>query len=189
LDESKLLSLNTADFGAETRRLALEAYESRDWYGIYAWTKSWITTGGGAWEVDSWLLYVVSALLHGQPKGAVHSADLALANWIEAPEDRAVLLWVRAYIVHHKLRDPKTALANYDAAAAHAPPWLRERVEGDRSTCIVDAQASRKRKPSVGPAPTFVATDRDFVAGPVSIPEAGSVPSVWDQLVQALEAD
>jgi hypothetical protein len=48
LDESKLLSLNTADFGAETQRLALEAYESRDWYGIYAWTKSWITTGGGA---------------------------------------------------------------------------------------------------------------------------------------------
>src|SRR5918994_953932 len=85
LDESKLLSLNTADFGAETRRLALEAYESGDWYGIYAWTKSWITTGGGAWVVDSWLLYVVSALLHGQPKGAVHSADLALANRIEAP--------------------------------------------------------------------------------------------------------
>jgi hypothetical protein len=189
MDESELLSLNTADFGAETRRLALGAYENRDWYGVYAWTKSWITTGGGAWVVDSWLLYVVSALLHGQPKGAVHSADLALANWIEAPEDRALVLWVRAFIIHHKLRDPKTALADYDAAAAHAPPWLRTRIERDRSACAVDAEASRKRKPSVGPAPPFAAGDRDFVAGPVSIPVPGSVPSVWDQLVQTLEID
>ena len=47
MDERELLSLDTADFGSETRRLALEAYERDDWYGIYAWAKSWISNGGG----------------------------------------------------------------------------------------------------------------------------------------------
>jgi hypothetical protein len=71
----------------------------------------------------------------------------------------------------HPLRDPKTALEDYDAAAAHAPHRLRERIEHDRSACAVDAEASRKRKRSVAPAPSFVAaSDRAFVARPVSVP-------------------
>ncbi len=77
MDPSDLLSLSTADFGAETRRLALEACERNDWRGVYDWTKSWIFRGGGAWVVDAWLLYVVSGLLHGQPRISVRSVDLA----------------------------------------------------------------------------------------------------------------
>jgi len=160
VDDQELLSLSTADFGAETRRLALEAYEQRDWQMVHGWTKAWISNGGDAWVIDSWLLYVVSDLLHGQPKSAVNATDLALGNWVEAPEDRAVLLWVRAFIIQHRLRDPTQ-----------------------------DAEASRKRKRSVGPAPPFVTSDRDFVAGPVSVPEPGSVPSVWNELLQTLRPE
>ena len=134
MDDSELFSLSTADFGVETRGRALEAYERRDWYGVYAWTKAWISDGGGAWVIDSWLLYVVSDLLHGRPKGAVHATDMTLDTWIEAPQDRAVLLWVRAYIIDHRLRDPKTAIEDYEAAARHAPLgcWSASTTTGPR---------------------------------------------------------
>ena len=142
-----LASTSPVEFGSETRRLALEAYDARDWQGIYDWTKSWITSGGGGWFVDAWLLYVVSALLHGQPRTAVHSVDMALRTWIEAPEDRALLLWVRAAVVHRRLRDPKTAQADYTGADERAPSWLRQRVDRDAVECAADAATSRKRKP------------------------------------------
>lgn len=181
-----LASTNPAAFGSEARRLALEAYEARDWRGIYDWTKSWITSGGGAWVLDAWLLYVISALLHGQPRTAVHSVDLALRTWIEAPADRGLLRWVRAAVIHQRLRDPKTAQEDYAAAGEAAPSWLKERIDQDAAECAADAQKSRKRKPSIAEAPNFEHMDRSFVAPPTARNEPGSVPTVWPQLLESL---
>ena len=184
-----LLSLPDSKFGSEVRQRALKAYDERDWYGIYGWTKAWITRGGGAWTVDAWLLYAISALLRGQPRGAVRSVDLALANWIEPAEDRSILHWVRAAIVHQHLKDPKTAEADYRASAEQAPEWLRERLQDDLALCLVDMRASRKRKRSVEPAPQFEPRNRSFVSEPQGVRQAGSVPNVWPQLIATLQDD
>jgi hypothetical protein len=181
-------ALRPAELGVEAQRRALAAYEERDWRGIYDWTKAWISSGGGAWIVDAWLLYVVSALLHRQPRTAVHSVDLALANWIEASEERALLRWVRASIVHRRLEDPKTAQADYEAAAGAVPDWLRERVERDVVECAADAARSRKRKASVVPAPDFKPGERGFVAPRTTVSKPGSIPAVWPQLLESLGA-
>jgi hypothetical protein len=186
-ESDDLLSLPPAEFGAEVRRRALAAYEEGDWYGVYGWTKAWVTNGGGAWSIDAWLLYVVSALLHGQPRTPVHSVDIALRTWIEAPGDRAVLRWVRGAVVHRRLKDPKTAQADYAAATEAAPTWLQERIEGDLVSCAADAALSRKRKPSVTAAPEFASLkDQDFVTGPTEAREPGEVPTVWDQVLAML---
>jgi hypothetical protein len=116
----------------------------------------------------------------------VHSVDLALLTWIEAREDRAVLCWVRAAVIHRRLKDPKTAQADYTAAKEGAPSWLRERIDRDAAGCAEDAPTSRKRKPSVAPAPRFEPRDRGFVAGPTIRSAPGSVPTVWPQLLEAL---
>jgi hypothetical protein len=187
LTQMALASVDPIEHGLETRRLALKAYQARDWHEIYVWTKSWIGRGGGAWVVDAWLLYVVSALLHGQPRVAVHSVDLALRTWIEAAEDRAVLLWVRATVIHRRLKDPKTAQADYTAARESAPSWLRQRIDRDAVECAEDARTSRKRKPSVTPAPELEPRDRGFVAGPTTRVEPGSIPTVWPQLLETLK--
>ena len=181
-----LASTDPAAFGAETRQLALNAYEAQDWHGIYEWTKSWITSGGGAWDIDAWLLYVVSALRQGQPRTAVRSVDLALGVWIEAPEDRAILHWVRAAVVHRSLKDPKTALADYAVAKQGTPSWLVRRLDEDVLRCASDARTSRKRKRSVDPAPQLEPRDRSFVAPPSTRREPGAVPAVWPQLLESL---
>ena len=181
-----LASTDPAAFGAEARQLALSAYEAQDWHGIYLWTKSWITSGEGAWDIDAWLHYVVSALRQGQPRTAVRSVDLALRHWIEAPEDRAILHWVRAAVVHRSLKDPKTALADYAVAKQEAPSWLVKRVDEEALRCASDADTSRKRKPSVEPAPQFEPRDRSSVAPPSTKREPGAVPTVWPQLLESL---
>jgi hypothetical protein len=181
------LSLPAVERGREARRLALTAYRDRDWYSVYAWTKTWISTGGGAWDIDAWLLYVISSLLEGKPRNAVHSTDMALQTWIEAPQDRAVLRWVRAAVVHRWLNDPKTARAEYAAAAEAVPGWLLGRLGADVAACEAEASTSRKRKPSVGPAPPFQPMNRDFVEGPTETQKPGSPPRVWDELITVLD--
>jgi hypothetical protein len=88
---------------AEFRKEAIAALEAGDWYGSYQWAKGWISSGGGARIVDPWLVYVASALLHGHPRTAVHSTDLALKHWIPEAEDRAILLWIRGDVVRRRL--------------------------------------------------------------------------------------
>jgi hypothetical protein len=186
-DERRLLSLPQAEFGREARSRALAAYEDRDWQLIHDWTKSWISSGGGAWTTEAWLLYVVSALLQGWPRSAVHSVDMALGTWIEAPEDRGILHWVRASVIHHHLKDPKTALADYEAASEGTPDWLRERAERDLISCSAAAEKSRKRKPSVAAAPDFEVSDRSFVTRPTAPNRPGAVPEIWPQLLETLD--
>jgi hypothetical protein len=77
------------------RRLALEALAVGDGRAAHAWAKGWIGSGGGAWILDPWLVYVASALLVRQPRNAVHSTDIALRHWISDPPDRSILPWVR----------------------------------------------------------------------------------------------
>ena len=172
------------------RREALECLAKGDWYGAYEGAKSWISIGGGAWILDPWLVYVASSLLHAQPRQAVHAIDIPLENWITDPMDRAILQWVRAAIIHRRLRDPKTALADYERASTGAPPWLHGQVMADLEACARDAERSRKRKPSVGPAPEYRgAYAHDIIAPPQETRHSpGSVPAVWDALLPYLQA-
>ena len=113
--------------------------------------------------------------------------DLALGNWVAAQPDRSVLHWTRAALIAQHLQDPKTALADYEAARAECPPWLAETLEGDLSTCAAAAEKSRKRKPSVGPAPVYEprhAHDTVSPAGPLHTP--GSQPPLWPALIEVL---
>jgi hypothetical protein len=172
---------------AEFREEAIAALDAGDWYGSYQLAKGWISGGGGAWIVDPWLVYVASALLNGQPRTAVHSTDLALKHWIPEAEDRAILLWIRGDIVRRRLNDPKTALADLASAAESAPSWLAGQAAVDRRACEIAATSSRKRKPSVGPAPDYKGpgTAAETVARPSPHP-VGARPAVWDAVIAHL---
>jgi hypothetical protein len=189
-DSTTQSQLTPSALGREARRRALAACDERDWYGVYTWTKTWVADGGGAWTVDAWLLYAISAVLHRQPRVAVRSLDLALGNWIEGREDRAVLRWTRATVVHHLLRDPKTARVDYDAALATAADWLRPQVEADITACVRDAAISRKRVASAQPAPEFEPPDaRTFVARTPLREVPGAAPTVWRTLCEVLNVE
>jgi hypothetical protein len=167
---------------------AIAALNAGDWYDAYSTAKWWIGAGGGAWIVDPWLVYVASALVQGQPRSATHSTDLALRVWIPQPANRAILRWVRGDVIRRRLTDPKTALADLAAAAPAAPAWLMERAVADRDTCAIEARGSRKRKPSVGPAPDYrgPGTTGATVARQVSFRPDGSKPLVWDAVLACL---
>jgi len=171
--------------GNEFEREALSALSADDWYGAYSWAKGWIGRGGGAWIVDPWLVYAASALIHGQPRTAVHSLDLALANWITDRQDRSILLWVRGTIVRLRLEDPKTAQADFDAAASDTPDWLRPSAEASREACAREAERSRKRKATVKPAPPHRGPQsvHETVAPPSSHRAPGTRPPVWDAVM------
>ncbi len=149
---------NQAD---EYRRLITERLAERDWHGAYRWAKGWIGSGGGERLLDPWLTYVASFLIHGHPRTAVHSVDLALRGWIEPQSDRATLYWVRSRVIRFSLADPKTARSDLDVAVGAAPPWLRPQLEVDIPACAEEAVRSRKRKAVVGPAPEFIGTSAD----------------------------
>jgi hypothetical protein len=168
------------EFAEEYRRITADALRAGDWHEAYRWAKGWIGLGGGARTVEPWLVYVASALLHGQPRTATHSCDLALKNWLGEPDQRAVILYVRGEVIRRHLRDPKTAQSDLDLAVGDAPPWLRPLAEDARTRCRTEATSSRKRKPSVGPPPEFKSAG-DFVQR--SLPALASVtqpPPVWD---------
>ena len=170
------------------RRDAIAALEARDWYDAYTVAKWWIGSGGGAWIVDPWLVYVGSALLHGQPRSATHSTDLALRVWIPERANRAILRWVRGDVIRRRLNDPKTALEDLAASADAARAWLADRALADRDACVVEAEVSRKRKPSVEPAPAYKGpgSTADTVVGPVSARPDGALPYVWDAVIRCL---
>jgi hypothetical protein len=173
---------------ADYREKAINALAAGAWHDAYQWAKGWISSGGGAWIVDPWLVYAASAQLHGQPRSAVHSIDLALAHWITEPRDRAILLWVRGGIVRLHLKDPRSALADLTAAAAEAPAWLADDAEASRQASSLEASASRKRKATIGPAPEYRGPGPagDTMARPISRRLAGARPLVWDAVVPHL---
>ena len=95
IDASETTSDDVRAFGEHCRREALVALADDNWHDVYRWTKGWVTSGGGAWLPDSWILYAVSALLKGEPRNAVHALDLGLGKWISGPRDRVALRWCR----------------------------------------------------------------------------------------------
>lgn len=166
----------------EFRAEAVAALKARDWYAAYQWAKGWIGGGGGAWILDPWLVYAASALLHRQPRNAVHSLDLALEHWIPDRVDRAVLLWARGTVVMRHLSDPKTATPDLVEAAEHAPDWLRAEAAESLDVSRIDAEKSRKRTSSVKPAPSFggFGSVAETVPQRQSSRQPGIRPPVWD---------
>ncbi len=176
-------------WGDECRGKALEALAQADWRGVYEWTKSWVSWGGGAWLPGAWLLYAASGLLHGQPKSAVHTLDLALSTWIEGPCDRAALTWCRGVLVWRDLGDPRTALLDLEAVHDNVPAWLDTDTGLRLERCRQAAGASRKRVPSVKPRTELAppSAGRGFVAPAVGDHVDGTRPAVWDAVATHFE--
>lgn len=170
---------------AAFRREAVAALDAGDWHGAYLWAKGWIGRGGGAQSTEPWLIYAASGVLHGQPRMAVRSIDLALRHWISASADRAILLSVRGHIVRTLLKDPGAALADLGRAASDAPDWLSAAVRSDYETCGVELASSRRRKPSVAEAPEYEGpgTAAETVATPQTPRLIGGKPPVWEAVM------
>jgi hypothetical protein len=167
------------DYRAKIRD-ALDAGDHRD---AHDWAKGWIGNGG-AQSVEPWLVYVVGAIHEGQRKGATHPVDLALQFWIEDPRARAVLHYVRGEIVRHRASDPKTALADLEAAASDAPDWLREDASRAVEECAAEAEKSRKRKPTVDPAPDYEGDNGTEVEPTAKTDRrVDEPPAFWDDLL------
>jgi hypothetical protein len=173
---------------SECRAQALSALAQKDWYGAYQAAKTWISAGGGAFQLDPWLVYAASALIHRQPKNAVHSIDLALRHWIGDAAEQAVLRWVRGIIIWQPMNDPKSALADLEVAASGVPDWLADTAKADLARCAAAAVESRKRTPSVKPAPDYVGpgTAADTVARPHVPRRHGVQPPVWNAVLTHL---
>jgi hypothetical protein len=176
-----------AKWGVQCRDKAITALQVDDWHAAYEWAKSWIMGGGGNWIVEPWLVYAASGVLHGQPRIATHSVDLALGHWISEPADRAILFWVRGCVIRSHLHDPKTALSDLEAAQPSAAAWLGPRVAIALDQCRHEASLSRERKPSVGhAAQDFKALEFNYpMQEPPRVPwlPAGSLPTVWKAVV------
>jgi hypothetical protein len=158
-----------------------------DWREVHDWTKGWVGQGGGAWLPEAWLAYAAGGILLGQPRTAVHSVDAGLSNWIVAEADRSILLWARGSLVMRRLADPKTALPDLTVAAEASPTWLAPVLAADTEACEAAAKTSRKRTPSVKPAPAYEARDfaHDKVAPSVRH-TPGDQPPLWDELIPLL---
>jgi hypothetical protein len=154
-------------------------FEAGDWHGAYRWAKGWIGSGGGARTLEPWLVYVASALKENQRRPAVHSCDLALKHWISRRAARGVLLYARGEVIRRHLRDPKTALEDLRAAERMAPNWLRHDAKAALEACEQEAPASRKRKPSVKPAPSFSGWHR--LAG------SARQPPMWERIHEIIK--
>ena len=173
------------------RTAALEALAAGQPMVAHGWAKSWVSRGG-ARTIGPWLVYAAAALQLGQGRTAVHSADLGLQRWTEDFAQRAVLRYVRGEVIRRHMKDPKTAQADLDAAVEHVPDWLRPQAEQAAAECRDAAAVSRKRKPSVGPAPGFTGGhaslfNREVVDLDPPIEEAP--PLVWPAVERILHSD
>jgi hypothetical protein len=164
------------------RNLACEALVAGRPMVAYDYAQAWISHGGVR-TIGPWLVSVAHMLQVGQPRNAVHAADLALKNWIGDDARRAVIRYVRGEVIRRHLRDPKTAQADLDDARERAPVWLRADAERAAAVCREEASVSRKRKPSVGPAPDHVAAVNhpDWSKRVVDLdgPVEAEAPFVW----------
>jgi hypothetical protein len=153
--------------------------------------QAWISHGG-ARTVGPWLVHVAQMLQVGQPRNAVHAADLALRNWIGDDGRRAVVRYVRGEVIRRHLRDPKTAQVDLDYGEAHAPAWLRADAEHAAVVCRDQADVGGKRKPSVGLAPEYIAAVNhpDWLKTPIELDSSieAEPPFVWREVTRVLVA-
>lgn len=150
---------------------------------------------GGASTPEAWLADVASALLHRQPRTAVHCCDMALHLWVERPGDRDVLHFVRGLLVAHHVGDPRSAVDDL-GRAAEGPAWLRDGARAEAELVRELAAASRVRKPRVRPAPDhdpgyagLIASGASSPRPPVPhpLPEDGARPGIWDEVLPLLK--
>jgi hypothetical protein len=157
----------------------------------YDYAQAWMSHGGVR-TLGPWLISVAHMLQVGQPRNAVHTADLALKNWIGDDDRRAVLRYVRGEVIRRHLRDPKTAQADLENARERAPVWLRADAQNAAALCREEGAASRKRKPAVAPAPDYVAAVNhpDWPKAVVDLdgPIEVEAPGVWRDVKRVLVA-
>jgi hypothetical protein len=150
-----------------------------DWYALYRTAMAWRTVAGGSWTPEAWLMDVASALLHRQPKTAVHCCDLALTTWVERPLDRLVLRGVRGVLVRGAVGDPLRAIDDLEAATA-GPGWIADVARAVLALAQEEGARSRVRRPRVGPSPAFTGEHRSPVAAaPDPLPADGAEPVTW----------
>ncbi|MFF8691891.1 hypothetical protein ACF08W_06755 [Streptomyces sp. NPDC015144] len=176
------------------REQCLGLLDAGDWYGLYRAAQSWRVGGGGSFTPDAWLMDVCSALLHHQPKTALHCCDMALSTWIERPGDRAVLRYVRGLVIADHVKDPLRALDDLESAL-HGPDWLARQAAPELDRVAAEAERSRVRKPRAAPAPELDADYRELIssetsspapARPADLPPDGAVPPLWDPAMRHL---
>ncbi len=169
----------TADFF----RSQIEDSKSGDHQRMSGWPKGWITSGGAA-HIEPWLASVASGLMAEQPKRAAHAIDLALKHWISMPRDRAALLWIRGRVTWERLNDPKSALLDWESASGDVPSWVEEHPSKVLDECRSAAASSRKRTPSVKPAPDYTGVPKRVLTAPTPLRSglmAQSLPNWrWD---------
>ena len=181
---------DVAAFGEQCKAQALAGIAADDWRDVYEWTKSWISSGGGGYLPDAWLVYAVSGLLHKQPRTAVHTIDMALQTWIGGTADRAALTWCRGLLILNHLSDPSTALLDLEDAHPSLPHWLSAGSTEALESCREAASRSRKKKASVPPRPEYDLPLHRGVFSPgasglaafapdVSVRCDGDEPDVW----------
>lgn len=169
------------------REAAAAALEAGNWRGASVAANKLYRDGGEARTPEPWLLYAASATLNNRPVSGVSSLDVGLRNWVEDPADRSILLWARAAMTHNRLRDPKSALLDYDAAGQACPDWLRSQLAADRKACAAKARAKRTMEPEVGQAPTYdPSADQEAVAPPLPGIIPGTKPSIFDEVAVIL---
>lgn len=165
--------------------LALSRGDARS---AHRWAKGWIGSGGGAWLIDPWLVYVCSALIESKPRLGLHSIDLALRNWISDATDRSVLYWVRGAILYRILNDPGGASIEFSKSLASAPSWLAAEARTDLDEATSDSAARRGKHSRVPPSPEYVGPGEFGNAVPPKVTPTvvGARPKLWDILVRYL---
>lgn len=149
---------------------------------------------GGAYTPEAWLMDVCSAMMHGEPKTAVHCCDMALNMWVDRSGDRNVLHFVRGLVVADHVGDPLRAVDDLEQAT-HGPDWLRDEANNDLARVNRLAAGSRVKVARVGPAPAY---DPDYVEliwsldptarppAPDPMPVDGERPELWDRAMRQL---
>jgi len=177
----------TAVIATIAREAAVVALEAGNWRGASVAANKLVREGGEATTAEPWLVYAASAVLNDRPVNAVSSIDVGLRNWVHEPAERSLLLWARASLAEHRLRDARTALVDFDAAAADCPSWWREHLVADRKRCAGRARAKRVLPPEIAAAPDYdPLADRDRAATPLPGLVAGTRPTVWDAVVAVI---
>jgi hypothetical protein len=127
-------------------------------------------------------------VLNDRPVNAVSSIDVGLRNWVHEPQDRAIMHWARATVTEHQLKDPRTALLDYDVAKADAPDWLAPQLVVERKRCASKARARRTLAAEIAAPPDYdPLADRDRASAPLPGLVDGTQPSVWSAVLAVLQ--
>jgi hypothetical protein len=160
---------------------AITALAAGDWYGAYVATSTWSTEHSGAWLTDSWLLMAACDVANGHTRGTVHPLHLGLRDYIDRPQDRAILHWARGQLLLSRLADPASALVDLELAGSDGPAWLAPYV-ADSVTEARREIASNGEPPepaNIDQVPSYTGNQ----APPRRRPADGSTPIVFDDLV------